>query len=62
MKKGKAAPEKDDIRPEYNLAALKGGVRGKYLNRFRAETNLAWLARVQAVIKALRSLLPRHSA
>ena len=34
----------DDLRPEYDLAALKGGVRGKYTKRYRAGTNLVLLS------------------
>jgi hypothetical protein len=35
----------DDLRPEYDLSQLlKGGVRGKYVERFRAGTNLVLLA------------------
>jgi hypothetical protein len=31
----------DELRPEYNLKELlKGGVRGKYVERYRAGTNL----------------------
>jgi hypothetical protein len=34
----------DDLRPEYDLAALlKGGVRGTYAERFQAGTNLVLL-------------------
>ena len=34
----------DDLRPEYDLGKLlKGGVRGKYLERYRAGTNLVLL-------------------
>jgi hypothetical protein len=44
----KMAPEQDtddDLRPEYDLAAImKGGVRGKYVERYRAGTNLVLLA------------------
>jgi hypothetical protein len=40
----KAKPVEDDLRPEYNLSKLKGRVRGKYLERYRAGTNLALLA------------------
>jgi hypothetical protein len=55
----------DDLRPEYDASALKGGVRGKYLDRYRAGTNLALLApdvraafpTDEAVNKALRSLM-----
>jgi hypothetical protein len=35
----------DDLRPEYDLPQLlKGGVRGKYAERFRTGTNLVLLA------------------
>jgi hypothetical protein len=30
----------DELRPEYDLSKLKGGVRGKYYERARAGTNL----------------------
>jgi hypothetical protein len=30
----------DDLRPEYDFASLKGGVRGKYARRFREGTNI----------------------
>ena len=30
----------DEIRPEYDLSQLKGGVRGKYVQRYNAGTNL----------------------
>lgn len=33
----------DDLRPEYDLARLKGGVRGKYYQRATAGTNLVLL-------------------
>ncbi len=33
----------DDMRPEYDFASMKGGVRGKYVNRYRAGTNLVLL-------------------
>jgi hypothetical protein len=58
-------PDEDDLRPEYDASALKGGVRGKYLERYRAGTNLALLApdvraafpTDEAVNEALRSLI-----
>jgi hypothetical protein len=35
----------DNLRPEYDLSQLlKGGVRGKYAERFRTGTNLVLLA------------------
>ena len=40
MRKSKAVTENDDLRPEYDASVLKGGVRGKYLQRYRAGTNL----------------------
>ena len=30
----------DDMRPEYNFASMKSGVRGKYVRRARAGTNI----------------------
>ena len=30
----------DDLRPEYDFASLKGGIRGKYARRFREGTNI----------------------
>ncbi len=55
----------DDVRPEYDLSKLQGGVRGKHLERYRAGTNLAILAPEvraafptdEAVNEALRSLM-----
>jgi hypothetical protein len=34
----------DDMRREYDLSKLKGGVRGKYIRRYRAGTNLVLLS------------------
>ena len=55
----------DELRPEYDLTQLKGGVRGKYYKRAIAGTNLVLiepdLARVfpdaDSVNRALRILL-----
>ena len=30
----------DELRPEYNFSKMKGGVRGKYVERYRAGTNV----------------------
>lgn len=30
----------DDMRPEYDFASMKGGVRGKYARRVRERTNI----------------------
>jgi len=56
MKKDSIKPEDDDLRPEYKLSELKGGVRGKYLERYRQGTNLAAFPTDEAVNQALRSL------
>ncbi len=61
--------EEDGLRPEYDATVLKRGVRGKYLERYRAGTNLALLApdvraafpTDEAVNEALRSLLHSQS-
>jgi hypothetical protein len=34
----------DELRREYDLSKLKGGVRGKYTRRYRAGTNLVLLS------------------
>jgi hypothetical protein len=36
-------PNRDDLRPEYDFASMKGGVRGKYVARLRKGSNLALL-------------------
>jgi hypothetical protein len=33
----------DELRPEYDFSRLSGGVRGKYVERYRAGTNLVLL-------------------
>jgi hypothetical protein len=56
---------RDELRREYHLSKLKGGVRGKYLARYRAGTNLVLLSPdvaeyfpdEQSVNTALRSLI-----
>ena len=55
----------DDLRPEYDFASMKGGVRGKYVDRYREGTNLVLLdpdvaaafPDAKAVNDALRSVL-----
>jgi hypothetical protein len=45
MKKKISSEIKDELRPEYDLTKLlKGGVRGKYVGRYRAGTNVVVLA------------------
>ena len=65
MKKGSKKKSADGLRPEYDFARLKGGVRGKYADRFAEGANLVLLepdvAQVFAddasVNEALRSLI-----
>ncbi len=55
----------DELRPEYDLAQLQGGVKGKYAERFHQGTNLVLLEpdvaqafpNSQSVNEALRLLL-----
>ena len=43
MKKELAKRRSNDLRPEYDLSRLKGGVRGKYHKQAMAGTNLVLL-------------------
>ncbi len=69
MKRGKLEPS-DELRSEYDFGELAGGIRGRFLRRYRAGTNLALLdADVaaafptdEAVNEALRTLLKAASA
>ena len=64
MKKALAKKNNEDLRSEYDLSTLKGGVRGKYYRRATAGTNLVLiepeLSKVfpdaDAVNRALRRL------
>jgi hypothetical protein len=57
--------QRDELRPEYDLSTLKGGLRGKYASRYRAGTNLVLLSPdvaeyfpdEQSVNTALRTLI-----
>ncbi len=70
MKKASAKVMDDDLRPEYDLSQLKGGVRGKYYQRATAGTNLVLiepeLARVfpdaESVNRALKLLVDTAAA
>jgi hypothetical protein len=65
MRKISAKSMKDDLRPEYDLTKLKGGVRGKYYQRAQAGTNLVLVEPdltkafpdANSVNRALRALL-----
>ena len=69
MKTDNNKPTDDDLREKHDLSTLKGGVRGKHLQAYRAGTNLALLApdiraafpTDQDVNNALRSLLEERS-
>ena len=70
MKKASAKGFEDDLRPEYDLARLKGGVRGKYYRQAIAGTNLVLIERelaevfpdTESVNRALRLLVSvRHA-
>jgi hypothetical protein len=39
----KATEDSDDLLPEYDFSSMTGGVRGKYLQRYRAGVNLVLL-------------------
>ena len=64
MKKTKQIPA-DDMRPEYDFASMKGGVRGKYAGRAREGTNIVLIEpevtdafpTEQAVNEALKGVL-----
>ena len=55
----------DDLKPEYDFGAMKGGVRGKYVARLRKGSNLVLLEpevaaafpSADAVNEALRGIL-----
>jgi len=67
-KKAEKRVRRDELRREYDLSKLKDGVRGKYVERFRAGTNLVLLSpdvakhfpNEQSVNQALRALI--HAA
>ncbi len=67
MKKKRKSEMDDELRPEYDMRKLlKGGVKGKYAERYRAGTNLVLLApdvakvfanNAEAVNEALRLVI-----
>ena len=64
MKKANPIPP-DEMRPEYDFASMKGGVRGKYVRRAREGTNIVLIEpeisdafpTEQAVNEALKGVL-----
>lgn len=65
MKKNANHRTGDDIRPEYDFASMKGGVRGKYYEQYRKGANVVLLQpdvaeafpTEDAVNEALRGIL-----
>lgn len=65
MKRAMAKKMDDDLRPEYDLSQLKGGVRGKYFQQATAGTNLVLIEQelaevfpdTESVNRALRLLV-----
>lgn len=65
MKTKVETPLSDELRPEYDETVLKDGGRGKYVQRYRAGTNVVLLApdvavafpTAEAVNEALRLLM-----
>ena len=65
MSENKLKNTEDEMRSEYDLSQLKGKVRGKYFERYRAGTNLVLLESdvqaafpdAEAVNEALRMLM-----
>jgi len=70
MKKASAKGMDDDLRPEYDLSQLKGGVRGKYYREATAGTNLVLIEHEladifpgsESVNRALRMLVNTAAA
>ena len=70
MKKASAKEMNDDLRPEYDLSQLKGGVRGKYYREATAGTNLVLIEHELAAVfpdsesvnRALRMLVKTAAA
>ena len=64
MKKATSRKRREQLRKEYDLKALKGGIQGKYYQRYAAGTNLVLLdadvaeafPSAKAVNEALRAL------
>lgn len=61
----------DELRPEYDFSKMAGGVRGKYVERYRSGTNLVLLdpdiaqafptdASVNEALRLLLQIAQRH--
>jgi len=61
----KTVKQPDEVRPEYDFAAMRGAIRGKYADRYRQGVNIVKLdddvatafPNAQAVNEALRTLM-----
>jgi hypothetical protein len=73
MKKEIENEMEDDLRSEYDFAQMEGGVRGKYVERYRAGTNLVLLdpdvaqafpndAAVNEALRMLIQVAKRHQS
>lgn len=70
MSKDSIDADADELRAENDSGQLRGGVRGKYVERFQAGTNLALLAPEvraafptdKAVNQALRTFMTEHGS
>jgi DNA-binding XRE family transcriptional regulator len=58
MKKKIKKERDDELRPEYDFSNLKGGIRGKYVKRFKAGNNLVMPLERQAT--KMESGLPAY--
>jgi hypothetical protein len=60
--------QEDDLRPKYDFSSMTGGVRGKYVDRYRSGTNIVLLEpdvapafpTAEAVNEALRKLMTQE--
>jgi len=70
MKKAVEHRNRDEVRPEYDFASMKGGVRGKHFEEYREGTNVVVLKpdvaeafpTEDAVNEALRGILSARRA
>ncbi len=52
----------DELRPEYDFSKMPGGVRGKYIERYRPATNLVLLDPdvAQALLRVIKKEFTRN--
>ena len=50
MKRGVEVEPDDELRSEYDFAQMKGGIRGKYVERYRAEVRKLKQQRVRVPV------------